>query len=105
MIIEENLQRKHPDSYEIIKHPNYKGLKCPTSFFFPLTKDPLYKFPIIDTQNIESEARAIISAELLTFTQSINVTQTLYSINASNPYKRTLDFEDILEIQMSNEAL
>ena len=65
MIIEENLQRKHPDSYEIIKHPNYKGLKCPTSFFFPLTKDPLYKFPIIDTQNIESEARAIISAELL----------------------------------------
>ena len=94
----------YPNAFEVIKHPNYQGLNTNIHSFLSFTKDSLYRFPMIDTLNIQSEPKTQITSELVTFTQAINISQTIQQIHGLSPFKKTLNCPEIIKNQMSHEA-
>lgn len=93
-----------PEVYEVIKSDKYSGLKTGQRTFLSLSKDPLYLFPLLDTQNMESEAKALISSHSLTFTQNTNITSTLSVLHSLSPFGKFQNFPDICCMNISNET-
>lgn len=93
-----------PEMYEVTRGENYHGLKVASKNFLLLSKDPLYLFPLLDTQNIDSEPNAFISSHSLTYTHNINISSTLSVLHAQSPFGKFKDFPDICCFNLSNEA-
>lgn len=98
------LENEYPTAYEVFKNPSYQGLATSFQTFLHFRKDALYQFPIIDTLSSYSEPHAQVSFQLLTFSQNTNIHQTLVELHSSSPFKKSLNYPELVQFHETNEA-
>lgn len=91
-------------TYEVTKSPSYTGLNYSNPTFLAFTKDLLYQFPILDTQNQESEPIAFVSSKIVSLSRLINISQSLFNIHSASPFNKISKCADFTKFNFSNEA-
>lgn len=91
-------------TYEITKSSSYKGLHSSITPFHSFTNDPLYEFPILDTQNQESDPIAFVSNKIVILCRIANMSQTLSYLHSISPFKKIMNCVDFTKFNFSNEA-